>query len=175
MKISPKGLIIMTALLSGVCAMAQNEITNTTKAYLDRWLNAGAENAQYSISAASGRSRSADIVARRGSNRQRQLTPHIVNGESRVATFVTIDNENARALLEAQGFDITASYGNVLTVDAPLTRLAQIAEIEGVTRVSVARNMRLKSDLQRSTANVDQVHAAPDLPCHTPAPEWWWA
>ena len=89
MKISPKGLIIMTALLSGVCAMAQNEITNTTKAYLDRWLNAGAENAQYSISAASGRSRSADIVARRGSNRQRQLTPHIVNGESRVATFVT--------------------------------------------------------------------------------------
>ena len=163
MKISPKGLIIMTALLSGVCAMAQNEITNTTKAYLDKWLNAGAENAQYSISAASGRSRSADIVARRGSNRQRQLTPHMVNGESRGATFVTIDNENARALLEAQDFDITASYGNVLTVDAPLTRLAQIAEIEGVTRVSVARNMRLKSDLQRSTANVDQVHAGTGL------------
>ena len=163
MKISPKGLIIMAALTVGVSASAQSEITNATKAYLDKWTNAAAESAQYSIDAVASRNRSAEIVERRGNKSYRQLTPHIVNGERRVATFVTVDDENARTQLEAQGFDITACYGNLLTVDAPLTRLAQIAETEGVKRVSVARNMRLKTDRQRSTANVDAAHAGTGL------------
>ena len=145
--------------------MAQGKVSNATKAYIDRFQQGQVTEIKPRALAPESASRGeASLRHRVAERRGRQMqAPHVVDGENRVVAFVSVNDGAAISQLEAQGCEVVAQYGNVVTVDAPLAKLASIAETDGVKSVSVSRKIQLKTDAQRTTAKVDQVHSGTGL------------
>ena len=165
MEFSRKKLIIIASLAVSVAAMAQGKVSNATKAYIDRFQQGQVTEIKPRALAPESASRGeASLRHRVAERRGRQMqAPHVVDGENRVVAFVSVNDGAAISQLEAQGCEVVAQYGNVVTVDAPLAKLASIAETDGVKSVSVSRKIQLKTDAQRTTAKVDQVHSGTGL------------
>ncbi|MGN0213668.1 MAG: S8 family serine peptidase [Muribaculaceae bacterium] len=89
----------------------------------------------------------------------------MVDGKQTVQAFVSVDGWDVAPIaeIEALGVQVNGEFGDVLTVTAPVDKLEAIAKLGKVRQVAVARRVHLCTDKQRSTANVDLVHAGTGL------------
>lgn len=165
--------IIVSAALAVVpmsMIVAEGRLSNVTQAFLSN-VNAGqtavGRSARTLESAAERRIEKRTLrVNRRGSDRASNTVPvATVDGKSTVQAFVSIDGWNSAPIaeLESMGVQVNGEYGDVLTVTAPVEQLEAIAKMAKVRQVAVARRVNLKTDKQRSLANVDQVHSGTGL------------
>ena len=165
--------IIISAALAVVpmsVIVAEGRLSNVTQAFLSN-VNARQASVEKSArtltSAAERRGEKRTLrVNRRGSDRASSIVPvAMVDDKPTVQAFVSVDGWNAAPLAELQsmGVQVNGEYGDVLTVTAPIEKLEAIAKLGKVRQVAVAHRVNLKTDKQRSTANVNQVHAGTGL------------
>ena len=165
--------IIVSAALAFVpmsMIVAEGRLSNVTQAFLSN-VNARqtavGRTARTLESAAERRSEKRTLrVNRRGSDRASNTVPvAMVDDKPTVQAFVSVDGWNAAPLAELQsmGVQVNGEYGDVLTVTAPIEKLEAIAKLGKVRQVAVAHRVNLKTDKQRSTANVNQVHSGKGL------------
>ena len=165
--------IIVSAALAFVpmsMIVAEGRLSNVTQAFLSN-VNAGqtavGRTARTLESAAERRGEKRTLrVNRRGSDRASSIVPvAMVDDKPTVQAFVSVDGWNAAPLAELQsmGVQVNGEYGDVLTVTAPIEKLEAIAKLGKVRQVAVAHRVNLKTDKQRSTANVNQVHSGTGL------------
>lgn len=167
-----KRIIVSAALAIVPMSMivAEGRLSNVTQAFLSN-VNAGqtavGRTARTLESAAERRGEKGKLrVNRRGSGRASNTVPvAMVDDKPTVQAFVSVDGWNAAPLAELQsmGVQVNGEYGDVLTVTAPIEKLEAIAKLGKVRQVAVAHRVNLKTDKQRSTANVNQVHSGTGL------------
>lgn len=87
------------------------------------------------------------------------------DGEYRVDAFVEVENPLAIAQLEQLGAVCGVECGNLLTISVPLSRFAELVDIDGVATVDIAQPLRLLTDKVRnsSNTNVDALHKGTGL------------
>lgn len=102
---------------------------------------------------------------RRGQSR-RMASVKTIGGKKYVEAFVRTDGWNVAPVseMEALGVKVNTQVGNVLTVTVPVENIEALSELKNVDQVAVARSVRLLTNEQRSSANVDKVIAGTDLP-----------
>ena len=88
-----------------------------------------------------------------------------IDGKKYVEAFVKTEGWNVAPTkdMEALGVEINSQIGNVLTVTVPVDKLEALSELSNVKQVAVARKVRMLTDAQRSTSNVDKVLAGTGL------------
>ena len=92
---------------------------------------------------------------------QRAIFTVTCSADASLAAIATQMNE--------MGGDIRVVMGNQLLVDLPMTRLDEMAAIDGVLLVDIPSSGRQRTDTARKASQVDEVHAGkaeglPDLP-----------
>ncbi len=151
-------LLLVIMLLAVIQSKAEVKLSNSAKSYIDRY--ADVELALRGIQTSNGRNVTAPEgrSVRQGRSRIMQIAPRIKNGEYKVSALVSvIENSNAIEEIKARGYKVCGVYGDVVSVEANVSAISQLASIEGVSRVSLTHNRRLLSDAQRATSNVDAV------------------
>ena len=166
--------IILSALTAAMplsMIVAEGRLSNVTQAFLN---NVNVEQvaarrtvrAQAAVTERNSAKRALRTNPRSGSGRVDSAVPvTMVGGTQCIQAFVSVDGWNAAPIaeLEAMGVTVNGEYGDVLTVTAPVEKLEAIASLGKVRQVAVARRVNLKTDKQRSTAKVDQVHSGTGL------------
>lgn len=85
-------------------------------------------------------------------------TPDTIDGKLFISATVRVADEGVFADLEKLGVQIQCKFKNGLTtVNIPVDKILEVADLKGVTRVSVAQVMRQMTNLARQTTNVDDV------------------
>ncbi|MCC8036648.1 MAG: S8 family peptidase [Bacteroidales bacterium] len=88
------------------------------------------------------------------------VQPTVVN-DSPITVLVKA-NDDAQEAIEALG-TISGHRGGVYIVTLPASRIEQLAAVGGVTKVSASRRAKMKLDMARPTAYVDDAHEGTDL------------
>ena len=94
-----------------------------------------------------------------GKHQQRlYASPDTIDGQVLISAFVRVTSDSDISALEALGVHVEAKFKNgLLTTLIPVDRINEVAEIEGVKKISVASLMRPLTDKARQTTNTDDV------------------
>lgn len=63
--------------------------------------------------------------------------------------IITVDNHETVSLLPSSGATVNAHFGNIATVSVPMSRIGQLASIDGVKRIELERHYTLCNDKAR--------------------------
>lgn len=84
--------------------------------------------------------------------------PDTIDGKIYIGATVRVTDESVLNELERMGVEIQCKFDKGLTtVNIPVDKILEVADVPGVKRVNVATLMRPLTDLTRQTTNVDDV------------------
>lgn len=85
-------------------------------------------------------------------------SPETINGETYISAFIRISDSQDIRSLEAIGVIIESDFEfGLLSALIPVDKIYEVAAIEGVQKVSVARLMQTSTNMARQTTNTDDV------------------
>ncbi|MEG2150878.1 MAG: S8 family serine peptidase [Bacteroidaceae bacterium] len=84
--------------------------------------------------------------------------PKVQNGVSTVGAFVKLVDGASTDELSTVGATISARFGNILTVQVPVSNLVALSELSSVKRVDVEKPYRLNNDKARLASKVNLVN-----------------
>lgn len=85
-----------------------------------------------------------------------------VNGKPTVLVFVNLNDKNALPDFAKFEAEVQTQVGNIAVVRIPVENITALADDEKVGKISIERRLKLKNNLTRQTALVDEVHATLD-------------
>ena len=87
-----------------------------------------------------------------------QFAPsRMINGTEMVDAFIDIENKDVIKTLKAQGVIVNCEFGDFITAQIPVEKLAHIHHIPGVVNVEISRLVELCTDTTLSVTHAGQV------------------
>ena len=84
--------------------------------------------------------------------------PDTINGRAYVSAFITLEDNNDVSALEALGVKVQCKFKHgVITSEIPVDKLSEVAVLNDVKEISIARVMEPCTDLARKRTNVDDI------------------
>lgn len=87
-----------------------------------------------------------------------QFAPtRFINGIEMVDAFIGFDNRAVISTLKSQGVIVNCEFDGFVTAQVPVSKLAQISKIPGVTELEISRMVELATDSTMSVTHAGQV------------------
>ena len=84
--------------------------------------------------------------------------PDTINGRAYVSAFITLEDNNDVSALEALGVKVQCKFEKgIITSEIPVDKLSEVAVLDDVSRISVARVLKPATNLSRKCTNVDDI------------------
>lgn len=86
------------------------------------------------------------------------VAPDTINGRAYVSAFITLEDNNDVSALEALGVKVQCKFDKgIITSEIPVDKIVEVAALNYVKKISVARLMEPSTDIARKRTNVDDV------------------
>ena len=149
-----------------VSASQARKYSMTTRMFLQEWKDGGfdpvkQEARRKARRAALGPNVPKDILEpqRRSKNDGRfYVAPDTINGVAYVSAFITLEDNSDTSELEALGVQIQCKFDEgIITSDIPLDKISDVAALNSIKEISVARVLKPCTNHARMYTNVDDI------------------
>ena len=102
------------------------------------------------------------MLQRANGERSLFVSPRMVDGIKMIDAFIAIDGEHTISMLQGAGVVINSLFNGFVTAQIPVSKLADVSLIPGVTDVEISPRLEQCTDSTMSVCHVNQLFNGPD-------------